>query len=482
MFELVLANKNLFITLLSLFSIFSACHAILHKRDSRAGFGWLVTCLMFIGVGPCLYWLFGINRIRTHAQKIYRLGSLKNETRAEKEDWSRYLPREDHPIFKDYKGILNVSERVNRHPLMVHNRIEPLFNGEEAYPAMIQAIDEAQKSICLSTYIFDWDETGLRFSKSLVDAKKRGVKIWVLVDAFGERYSHPRISRLLGAQSIPFARFLPLSFSVNSLHLNLRNHRKLLIVDGQTAFTGGMNIRGRHFSNDKNQKEAITDIHFKIEGPVLLELQEVFFEDWYFTTREPLPWGAHNHENPAGSSLCRAISGGPNEDFEKINWILFGALAWSQKRIQIMTPYFVPDPSMITALNTAALRGVTVEVVLPEVNNLLFVHWATRALLGEMLPNGIKVYYQPAPFSHSKLFIVDESYTLIGSSNWDARSFRLNFELDLEVYDPAFSKSLAGHFDDVVSRSREVTLDELKKDPLPIRFRNSFFKLFSPYL
>ena len=188
--------------------------------------------------------------------------------------------------------------------------------------------------------------------------------MWVLVDAFGEHYSTRRISRILKLEGIPCGRFLPLSLSVNSLHLNLRNHRKSLVVDGRVGFMGGMNIRGRHWAKSADAKKAVTDVHFKVRGPIVLELQEVFLEDWYFATKESLPWLVHPHDLLPGDSVCRAVSGGPNEDFEKIHWMLLGALAWSRKKVQIMTPYFVPDRVLISALNTAALRGVSVEVIL----------------------------------------------------------------------------------------------------------------------
>ncbi len=467
---------------LSLFSLFTAGHAILHKRDPRAGFGWVVTCLVFLGVGPALYWIFGINRIRTHAQKLYRLGywSHKTETSRGKSGLGPSADRSFHSGL--YDGILKVSEKVNRHPLMAGNKIEVLRNGEEAYPAMLEAIQNARKFICLCTYIFDSDPTGEAFGRALAEAQRRGVQVWVMVDGFGERYSRPRISRFLRREGIPTARFLPLTFSIHSLHFNLRNHRKILVVDGQTGFTGGMNIRERHWVGKTQKNKAVSDIHFKVEGPVVLELQEVFLEDWYFATRESLPWLVHPHPLLPGETACRAVSGGPNEDFEKINWILLGALSWARRRIRIMTPYFVPDRVMIYALNTAALRGIEIEIILPEKNNLPFVAWASRALLWEMLQNGVKFYYQPPPFSHAKLFIVDEAYALIGSSNWDPRSFRLNFELDLEVYDPTVAQKLSSLFDHARSRSKPITLKDVQGDPLAIRLRNSFFKLFSPYL
>jgi len=442
----------------------------------------MFTCLVLLGMGPCLYWLFGVNRIRTHAKKMNRLGYWRHGSKISYDE-KRYLVTERDPFYSnEYRGLLNVSERVVGKPLLQGNKIEILHNGEEAYTCMLDAIAKAKKFIYLSTYIFDSDETGMKFVRALSEAKGRDVRIWVLVDSFGEYYSPKPISRYLKMNGIEVGRFLPISPSLNSLHFNLRNHRKLLIADGDIGFTGGMNIRGSNYETPKGNGKGMTDLHFKIEGPVISEFQKVFMEDWYFTRKESLPWDAPIFEPFPGRSVCRAVSGGPNEDFEKINWILMGALAWAQKRIQIMTPYFLPDRVMVAALNMASLRGVQVEVILPLVNNLPFVGWANRAILGEMLEHGIKFYYQPAPFSHSKTFVVDGSYALVGSSNWDARSLRLNFELDLEIYDPITARELSKHFDGIKSRSKGITFEEVNSDPLPVKLRNSFANLFAPYL
>jgi cardiolipin synthase len=250
-------------------------------------------------------------------------------------------------------------------------------------------------------------------------------------------------------------------------------------VDGRVGFTGGMNIRQRHF---RESKDGISDIHFQVQGPIVLALQEVFLEDWFFATGESIPWLAVPHELFAGNQICRVISGGPNEDFEKIHWILLGALAWAKKKVRIMTPYFVPDRVIIAALNTAALRGVRVEVILPERNNLPFVSWASRALLWEMLEKDVRFFLQPPPFHHGKLFIVDDTYTLIGSSNWDSRSLRLNFELDLEIYGGDFAATMGGYFEGIKASSRELILEEIRRDAFWIRLRNASSRLFSPYL
>jgi cardiolipin synthase len=468
--------------LLFFISFLSSFHAILHKRDSRAAFGWIVTCFVLLGFGPILYWLFGTNRIRTHAQSMFRRGYWNHRTKTERDHWYNCLPANHRYYKNDYLGILQVSDKVTRRPLMMGNRLETFHLGEEVFQRMITSITKAEKFVYLCSYIFEVGEIGVEIIKALDIAKKRGVQIRVLVDAFGEIYSSPKVDKLLSGYGIKFSKFLPLSLSLNSLHFNLRNHRKMLVVDGKTAFLGGMNIRDRHLSDYLPKKNRIADIHFQIDGPVVMELQEAFLEDWYFATSESLPWYASKNHVVSGDSVCRAISGGPNEDFEKIEWIILGAISSARKSIQIMTPYFVPDRILISALNTAALRGVEVEVIVPKFNNLIFVDWASQALFWELLEKGVKIYYQPAPFAHSKLFIIDQTYSLIGSSNWDSRSLRLNFELDLEVYDANFSETLVKHFENTKEKSQPVTLQDVNKKHWLVQSRNSFMKLFTPYL
>jgi cardiolipin synthase len=275
-------------------------------------------------------------------------------------------------------------------------------------------------------------------------------------------------------------RYLPVS---DGAHINLRNHRKLLIIDGREAFTGGMNIRSRHMPSTSTPETAIHDMHFSVRGPVVNDLQRAFLKDWHFVTGEILD---SPHFFPTiesqGNVVVRCISDGPDSEYRKLQQIIMGALSCAERSVLIMTPYFIPDRSMISALITTALRGVDVRIVLPEKNNLPFVHWANRAIQEELLVNGVRVFYQPPPFVHTKLLLVDDVWSLIGSANWDARSFRLNFELDLSVFDAAFSARVRQHFDQAFLRTREVTLDEIDDRTLPLKLRDGFFHLFSPYL
>jgi cardiolipin synthase A/B len=298
------------------------------------------------------------------------------------------------------------------------------------------------------------------------------------------RYSWPSIVHRLRHERVPFARFLPSSLLApwRVATINLRNHRKLLILDGRLAFTGGINIRDGNLLASQ-PRNPVQDLHFRAEGPVVTQLQEAFANDWEFTTGEAL-MGAEWFPELAkcGTVVARAIVDGPDADFDKLRWTLLAALAEAQTSVQILTPYFLPDLALITALNLAALRGVRVDIILPGKSNLPFVHWASRALWWQVLERGCRLWLTPPPFDHSKLMIVDAHWVLFGSANWDPRSLRLNFELNVECYGRAFATEMQSLIRQKLQQAREVTLAEADARSLPARMRDAAARLFSPYL
>jgi cardiolipin synthase A/B len=461
-------------------AFFSAGHALMHKRDPRAALGWIVVCLMLPVLGVGLYWLLGVNRIRSRAREWQARGRGMYWRQEQDGTWTNF--KEQQPFrSENFAALLSLADAVTRRPILPGNSIVPLHNGEEAYPAMLAAIAGARQTVYLSTYIFDANQTGRQFASALKEAAERGVEVRVLVDALGERYSFPPIGRLFRHSKVKFVRFLPPSLSRMGIHLNLRNHRKLLVVDGEFGFAGGMNIGDRHLAATDYPGRVI-DMHFAIRGPVVGEMQEIFLEDWHFATGEKFAPLIYPPVVSGGDAFCRAISAGPNEDFEKLAWILIGAFNCARHRIAIMTPYFIPERALVAAINAATLRGVEVVIILPEKNNLPFLQWASRAYLWEFLQYGTRVFYQPPPFVHSKLLLIDDQYALLGSANLDPRSLRLNFELNIEVYDRGLITLLRNHFDAVCQRSREVFLADLDGRSLPVKLRDALAKLFSPYL
>jgi cardiolipin synthase len=264
--------------------------------------------------------------------------------------------------------------------------------------------------------------------------------------------------------------------------INLRNHRKLLIADGTIAFTGGMNIRQGNVLA-AHPKSPVQDLHFQVAGPVVTALQEAFANDWAFTTGEALDgelWFPETAE--AGDVVARVIMDGPDGDFEKLRQTLLAALAEAQSSVKILTPYFLPDATLISALNLAALRGVQVDIILPAKNNLPFVHWASRAQWWQVLENGCRLWLTPPPFDHSKLMIVDGHWVLLGSANWDARSLRLNFELNVECYGRRFAQEMEMFIAGKLAAARQVTQAEADGRSLPIKLLDAATRLFSPYL
>jgi cardiolipin synthase len=452
-------------------------HALLHKRDTRAATLWLGFIWFLPALGPILYLALGVNRIRRHAVK---LGVHKTYSR----DIPENLGEPEHDGAEHLKHIARVVSRLATQPLTAGNKIEPLVNGDEAFPAMLAAIESAKKSVTLCTYIFDNDGTGKQFVIALERAVKRGVAVRVLIDSAGTRYSWPPITYKLRHAKIPFAKFLPASIFTpwRVATINLRDHRKSLIADGQTAFTGGMNIRHGNVLADK-PKSPVQDLQFRVEGPVVTELQEAFANDWAFTTGETLEGLVWFPELPeAGGVIARVIPDGPDADFENARWTLLAALAEAQTSVKIVTPYFLPDNALITALNLASLRGVRVDIILPAKNNLPFVHWASRAMWWQVLERGCHVWLTPPPFDHSKLMIVDGHWVLFGSANWDARSLRLNFELNVECYGREFAQEMEKVIGEKTSAAREVTLAEVDARILPAKLRDAIARLFSPYL
>ena len=469
-------------------------HALLHKRDTRAATIWIGVIWTLPALGPLLYLALGVNRIRRHALK---LGVHKTFSRPVPEN----LGEPEHDGAEHLKHIARVVSRVVTQPLTAGNKIEPLVNGDEAFPAMLAAIESAKKSVTLCTYIFDNDASGKQFVAVLERAVQRGVAVRVLIDSAGARYSWPPITHALRHAKIPFAKFLPASIFTpwHVATINLRNHRKSLVVDGQTAFTGGINIRHGNVLADQ-PKHPVQDLQFRVVGPAVTQLQEAFANDWTFTTGEILDgeiWfpslefrlQAATDTNrlkaelqTAGKVIARVITDGPDADFENARWTLLAALAEAQTSVKILTPYFLPDNALVTALNLAALRGVRVDIILPAKNNLPFVQWASRALWWQVLERGCHVWLTPPPFDHSKLMIVDGHWVLLGSANWDARSLRLNFELNVEGYGRGFAQEMDKVIEKKLSAAREVTLAEVDGRSLPAKLRDAIARLFSPYL
>ena len=463
-------------------SAVASAHLILYKRDSRAAIGWLGCVWLMPLAGALLYFIFGVNRIRRRASwlrgDLDRYRAQAAEAACLPGELHRHLPAEARHL----EMLARVVEGVVERPLLPGNRVQALVNGDAAFPAMLEAIGQARASVALETYIFDRDEAGLAFAQALGQAVRRGVEVRVLVNAAGARYSWPSILGALRRQGVRHARFLPSFNPYHLMSLNLRTHRKLLVTDGRLGFTGGMNIRAANCLKQRPRR-AVQDLQFQVQGPVVAHLQETFADDWRFTTGEVLRGAAWFPKlERSGPVLARGVTDGPDEDFQKLRWTLLGALSIARQSVRVLTPYFLPDAEVVCGLALAAMRGVAVDLLLPERNNLPFVQWASRAMWWQVLKHGCRLWLTPPPFDHSKLMLLDGCWVLLGSANWDARSLRLNFEFDLECYDPELAARLGQLVEAKRRAAREVTLAEVDGRPFPSRLRDGLARLLTPYL
>ena len=466
-----------------LISLLASGHAVLYKRDSRAAVAWVGLIWLVPFLGSLLYMLLGINRIRRKVAGRRGHESVHfspfDRYSCSMQDLAGHLPAG----CEDLGEMAKLCESLTRLPLMGGNSVEALFDGDEAYPAMLEAIDTAVSSINLVVFIFDNDAVGKRFLDALSRAVARGVDVRVLIDGVGSHYSRPTITALLRQAGIRTELFMASLWPWQTPYLNLRNHRKVMVIDGMTGFTGGMNIRAGHLLAD-NPLFPTRDIQFRVMGPVVQQLQAAFVSDWLFTSGELLEgeqWFPPCR-SAVGTVMARVISDGPDQDMDKMSMAFQGALAAARHKVLIMTPYFLPDRALIAALNICALRGVKVDIVLPKVNNLKMVAWASMAQMWQVLEWGCQVWISAPPFDHSKIMVIDGALSLIGSSNWDPRSLRLNFELGVECYEQKLVQQLELRIRQSMATAHRLTLAEVDARPLPVKLRDGLIRLAAPYL
>jgi cardiolipin synthase len=459
------------LSLLSLYvvvAVAAGIHVALYKRDSRAALGWLGLIVLFPYAGALLYLMFGVNRVQRKARRI----SL------------RITPEGDRPAPKPADAgeaaVSLLGHRVSGQPLVEGVRVATCYNGEQAYPPMLQAIESAEREVLLSSYIFDNDTTGRLFADRLATAQRRGVRVCVLVDDVGIRYSFPTIIRELKRLRLTYRRFMPLRLLPPSFSINLRTHRKLLIADRAVGFAGGMNIGNRQLIEGDSPHRA-SDLHFRFEGPLVDDFVGLFAEDWEFSGGGALP-GFRAHHAGEGTARCRLISDGPDENMDSLILLIMGVVSRAARRVRIMTPYFLPEQKLTGSLQVAALSGVDVEIMIPQKNNWPLVQWALQHNMAALLESGIRILQRPPPFAHSKCLLVDDDYSLVGSANLDPRSLRLNFELGIEVFDRSLNRELSEHFDAAARECVPFTLDQLARRGLFPRLRDSAASMFAPYL
>jgi cardiolipin synthase len=471
------------------------CIHLLHKpRDARTSLLWIFFATVFPVVGPLAYLLFGINTIphkgweKQHSdvsfqqqqqQQIRSIHPLA-EMQAEK-NALRVTP--DNTSLFHFDRIL---DRLSpNHPLLGGNDIQLIDPAELALEEMFLAIRNAQNHIHLSTYIFNDDTVGKRLMALLEERAGAGIKVRVLYDAYGSAGANLRLFfwRRRHVPNLHIIGFSQANFLKKKFQLNLRNHRKILVVDGTVAFTGGVNFHDVYLPH--NGMPGTIDFHFKLLGPIVLEMQYTFLRDWYYMTDEPadnLLTGAHFPPPVrAGAYAVRIQNSGPTRDETGAALdTFFAATNLARKQLLLMTPYFVPPESLILALRQAAFRGVDVKVLVPAKNNHPTLRLASRALYAPLLTAGVRIFERHPPFIHAKAAIIDDSVTLIGSVNLDPRSLFLNYETNLVVFDNDFSARLKSSILEEFAHANEIIYAEWRLRPISQQLAENFFNLFHP--
>jgi cardiolipin synthase len=475
------------LTIVELISIGFVPVVLARRKEPAATFAWIIGLLAFPPFGLILFWYLGRDRVRRPmrtrakvnarlrqriADRLGPIDSVASQTRMHTLDGSIFA---DAP--EPLRGVMRLALRAGRSAPKAGNAVTVLRGAPTTYASLVAAIEAAERHVHLEYYAFRADGAGRIVIDALAAAVARGVTVRLLYDGLGSAGLGRKLTKLRasGAQIAPF---FPLDLIRRGTTINLRNHRKLAVIDGTVGFAGGINI-GDEFV-------AWRDIHLRIEGPAVEELAAVFVEDWYFATRkdvlEETLLGAKPPGALPGQSVLQIVQSGPDETLEAIQRLYFAAIASARQRVWITTPYFVPDRAVLMALETAAMRGVDVRVLVPAHSNWWITSDAGRSFYDELLGSGVSIYEYLPGMLHTKAMVVDGVFGTVGSANLDVRSFRLNFELVAVLYDPAIVAELESIFREDQAQARQLELDAWRRRPFSARVREGFGRLLTPLL
>ena len=380
-------------------------------------------------------------------------------------------------------SIMHLSAAITGHLPTSGNRAELLAEDEQAFGKIEAALASAKRSIWAEYYIINNDETGWRFLDLLAERARAGVEVRLLYDAIGSgSINKPRLEAILKAGGRAEV-FLPLNPLRRRWSVHLRNHRKLIVVDGQVGFTGGMNI-GDEYSGRGRRKggKRFRDSHLELIGPAVGSLCATFAEDWTFATGEGLTLPSVPEPRPGAKTVVAVVPSGPDQEHNANALVYFSAINSAERRCWLTSPYFIPDEPTEQALCSAALRGVDVRIIVPGHPDVPLVGWVARSFYPRLVHAGVRVFEYMPEMLHGKTLVVDSELSIVGSANVDMRSFRLNFELGARVVDPAFARVLEDRFLADLKSSREVTGTSMARRGIGERLRDQAARLLSPLL
>jgi len=457
--------------------IISALDAVMKTRTSQGAIAWAVSLVTMPFIVVPLYWIFGRNKFRgyiklrhsTDTRIRYIIDNLITTFR------ENGMPDENRN--KNAPALAKLSDM----PLTQFNRADLLVNGQDTFDSIFEGIDSARDYILIQFFIVHDDNLGRKLKQKLIKRAQEGIRVYFLFDEIGcHKLPGTYIEglRKAGVEASPFG---TTKGKANKFQLNFRNHRKIVVIDGKSAYVGGHNV-GDEYLGESTRFKSWRDTHVKMVGPVVQCVQYSFLEDWYWatTTIPELNW-VPDVENSEGIQ-SHMVASGPADNLDTCGLMFVHAFNSARRRVWIASPYFVPDRQMITALQLAALRGVDVRILLPEKPDHLMVYLASFSYYAETLPVGIQIYRYTSGFMHQKVMLVDDNISAIGTANFDNRSFRLNFEITMVFFDSLLAGNVEKMLKNDFANSRRVSMVDVNERFIGFKILVRLARLLSPTL
>jgi cardiolipin synthase len=455
-----------------------AAHAVMTVRSSRGAIAWSISLVTFPWLALPLYWILGRTKFHGYAEAIRSVFAqhqkLVGQAYSEITQFQVAVPeklKSLEPLAETFTGISFTSG----------NAAELLIDGQQTYAAMLSAIASAKNYILLQSYIVDDDEAGNEFKEALITKAKQGIRIYFLYDEIGSNKLPRSYINSLRQNLIQVSAFHTTKGRGNRFQLNFRNHRKILVVDGEIAFTGGLNI-GNDYVGKNRRLSPWRDTHMKLQGPTVQSLQSSFLQDWYWATRKVIDVNWQVQANWEANQTALVLPTSPADRHKACQLFLVNAINQAQTRLWIATPYFVPDDSTLTALKLAVMRGVDVRIILPNRPDHLFVYLCSFSYYNEMQAIDINFYRYKHGFMHQKIILIDNDLAGVGTVNLDNRSFFLNFEVMCFIIDSQFVNSVEKMLKTDLEACVAVDFDEYDKKPLWFKLAVRISRLLTPLL
>lgn len=464
--------------------VFIAFLISLENRHPTRTLTWLVVLGSFPVLGFFFYLIFGRN---VRKRRLFqRKALLDKEVLEEVEGIPEYTEEDMRLLDESKKGIFQLSQNIGRSPISFDTETVVLTNGNQTFTRILEEISKAKHHIHFEYYIVRDDEIGTQIKDLLIEKAKSGVQVRFLFDAVGSFQLGSKYIKELRAAGVEIVSFSPVRVPVFNNKINFRNHRKIIVVDGDVGFVGGLNIGDEYLGRDE-YFGFWRDTHLYVRGEAVRTLQLIFLQDWYYATDESLLTPSYltpalANEDGKKYGGVQMIAGGPDQEWEVIKSLYFSMITSARKSIWIASPYFVPDDDIFTALKVAALSGLDVRLLVPKRPDKRIVYYASRSYFPEMMDAGVKIFQYEKGFLHSKVVVVDEQVASIGTANMDMRSFHLNFEVNAFLYNTESVITLVEDYEQDLHDAKPIAKEVFANRPFYQKVFESLARLASPLL